>query len=324
MAERAEDWQCPNPICVNHSKMVFGSKASCPKCGTSREGATGMMGQQQQQTDEGRAGDWQCPNGSCINNQKMVFGKYQSCPKCGTARNAKQAGDWLCPNAQCVNHTNCVFASKPMCPKCGCPRPGTAPAMMMPQMQGQAANAGKGGMVQGRAGTLPQAVMMNQMAQHSAGVSGNPGDWKCPNASCQNNTRMVFAKNMSCPKCGMQKPTTPTAGRMGGNAGMGMGMIGGTNMNMQAMQAMQTLQALGMLPAGLMGAMGGNTMPGAMGGNMGAAMQTKGRGSMPGDWNCPNTDCQNHRNKVFAKHAQCPNCGSEKPARSRSPHRMGM
>mmetsp|Transcript_103244 Transcript_103244/g.291958 ORF Transcript_103244/g.291958 Transcript_103244/m.291958 type:complete len:213 (+) Transcript_103244:255-893(+) len=34
----------------------------------------------------------------------------------------------------------------------------------------------------------------------------------------------------------------------------------------------------------------------------------------PGDWACPNTDCLNHRNTVFASKANCPKCGQERPS----------
>merc|ERR1740139_338067 len=47
---------------------------------------------------------------------------------------------------------------------------------------------------------------------------------------------------------------------------------------------------------------------GMMGGNMG--MMGGGKG---GDWQCPNTDCFNHANMVFASKSTCPKCGSEKP-----------
>mmetsp|Transcript_83530 Transcript_83530/g.236783 ORF Transcript_83530/g.236783 Transcript_83530/m.236783 type:complete len:216 (-) Transcript_83530:72-719(-) len=74
---------------------------------------------------------------------------------------------------------------------------------------------------------------------------------------------------------------------------------------------------------------GTGSAPMGMGMGMGA-MRTQGMrtqvGANPGDWQCPNADCLNHRNKVFAKHSACPACGMEKPeefrGRSRSPYRV--
>merc|ERR1719277_1989890 len=104
-----------------------------------------------------------------------------------------------------------------------------------------------------------------------SGGSGNPGDWQCPNAACMNHSKMVFAKNASCPKCGAPKPTgLPNLAALAGLGGMGMNM-----MSMPGMGA-------------VMG-MGGGLPPKQRG------------GSNPGDWRCPNTDCKNHRNHVFAK-----------------------
>lgn len=46
----------------------------------------------------------------------------------------------------------------------------------------------------------------------------------------------------------------------------------------------------------------------------------------PGDWMCPNLDCQNSKRGVFAKHQQCPQCGCPKedmPAPQRGGNRGG-
>lgn len=101
------DWQCPNTSCMNHSKMVFGKNASCPKCGSSKPGGGGaatlggalgalmqgmgmnlggayLNGSAVTQSRGGsNPGDWPCPNTDCMNNRKLVFAKHQSCPKCG-------------------------------------------------------------------------------------------------------------------------------------------------------------------------------------------------------------------------------------------------
>lgn len=314
--ERPGDWQCPNPNCVNHTKMVFGSRTHCPKCNT----AQGDIYQDCQKATMGMQGgdmpgDWMCPNVNCINNSKLVFGRHPSCPRCGTARNAKQPGDWVCPNQSCINSKNTVFASKPTCPKCGHPRPGTIPQAalgyfgfngdgtpMMRQMvqmgqvgqmrQGQPSDwqcpnsicVNHSKMVFGKNSSCPKCGSPKPAGGSIGGsfgglVSGQPGDWQCPNASCQNNTKMVFAKHTSCPKCGSPKPT-------------------------QAATLNNTLGAMGATMGGAMGgAMGGM---GGVGGMM--------RGGNPGDWQCPDATCMNHAKMVFAKHTNCPQCGLQKPS----------
>lgn len=202
----AGDWPCPTPTCVNHTKLVFGSKATCPKCGASRDdpqqalSVQPAVGDEQQPKPESgmqggdMPGDWQCPNQSCINHTKMVFGKRSACPSCGTARNAKQPGDWQCPNPQCLNHSNTVFASKLACPKCGSPRPGSfAPVLQLPAVRAPAAAAAYAPANGGGGGG-------GHWGASAAG--GQPGDWQCPDPSCMNNKKMVFGKNATCPKCG--------------------------------------------------------------------------------------------------------------------------
>jgi len=279
--ERPADWQCPNAQCLNHTKMVFGTKETCPKCGTPRDGF--MPADQFAEAPKAEKGmqggdmprDWQCPNSVCINHSKMVFGKNASCPSCGTARNAKQPGDWLCPNTSCVNQKNTVFASKTRCPKCGSSRPGSVAVPAMAQVQ-NGYGGGKGG---GYAGGW--AAPIDPMSYGGGcggcggcggGGMGNPGDWQCPNSSCLNHSKMVFGKHDSCPKCGSPKGP-PVMWQGGGGGGGGGGGFG----------------------AGGFG----------LGGGFGAGN--------PGDWRCPNPECKNHRNNVFAKHSNCPSCGSEKP-----------
>lgn len=311
----ANDWQCPNVSCMNHTKLVFGKNSSCPKCGAQR--GDGEYDPDEIRAEKGMMGgdlpsDWQCPNENCMNNQKMVFGKHQSCPKCGAHRNAKQPGDWQCPNVACRNHQNTVFASKTHCPKCGAARPGFGGGAYA---GGAYAGGGYGGgYVPPRGNMIPMqpshGVWMGSpppmMGRPTFGapsfgpsfggpITGNPADWQCPNTSCMNHRKMVFGKHTNCPQCGQTKPS----GRM--NGGMPSGMHG-------------------------MGSMHGGGM-GMFGGGCGSG----GGGSHPGDWQCPNQDCKNHRNGVFAKHSQCPACGADNPGayasamggrrRSRSPYR---
>lgn len=307
----AGDWQCPNVNCLNHRKMVFGSKSACPKCGSLKEAdwsnesavvneadwsnESGLMndsgefdlvnsgspyvnGTKEEQEDQDlhgaqgmkggdMPGDWQCPNPTCINNKKMVFGKKASCLSCGSARNAQRPGDWLCPNSQCLNHRNNVFATRVTCPKCGTPRPmGGARAAMtqaylapsqpmvhapQPASVRQFSNAQFNSAYSGGMGPSPGSALSAR--------GGHPADWQCPNPSCVNHRRMVFARHTSCPQCGANK------------------------------------------------------QPQGIGGN--------------GDWQCPSQECINHRNKVFASKSSCPSCGHPRPDtgnRSRSPRRFAM
>jgi len=299
MGEQPNDWQCPSPYCVNHSRMVFGSKANCPKCGAARDepepqaqhhASWDQYAQPPEppmaepvKAEKGMQGgdmpdDWQCPNTGCINHTRLVFGKRSSCPSCGTARNAKQPGDWQCPNPQCLNHRNTVFASKPSCPKCGAPRPGTftaPPPVSMPYVQQPPPrpSALRFALNGGGLPALPSQPPFDATYALKSAVAasllggGAPGDWRCPNVNCINNRKMVFAKNSACPKCGAPREVVPTR------------VQGSVN---------------------------------------------------PGDWACPNVDCLNHRNKVFAKHSSCPSCGAAKledgmeRARSRSPYERQM
>lgn len=260
MAEvRPADWQCPNTSCLNHTKLVFGRNSSCPSCGTFKAAAPQPEAAQRapEYTQYGAvppeaAGaaptDWQCPNPSCINNTRLVFGKRSSCPSCGT---------WKCPNAYCINNTHTVYGSKSFCPQCGTPKPFEAHA----KGEGFLAMGGKGGAVSQFMAQLGKGMGMG--AQHQGfGAAGNNGvakDWPCPNSACVNATRMVFMRNMSCPKCGSPKPE---------------GVFGGVQ-----------------------------TPNGQKGG-----VHVK-----PGDWQCPNTACINHKNTVFGKHESCPQCGVPKP-----------
>mmetsp|Transcript_26446 Transcript_26446/g.63084 ORF Transcript_26446/g.63084 Transcript_26446/m.63084 type:complete len:284 (-) Transcript_26446:54-905(-) len=239
--ERLPDWQCPNTGCVNHTRMVFGSKASCPQCGSAKVDTPlqafalkqdlirpapsfrpRMETQQMQipfmQSDFGGNGnDWQCPNTECINNTKMVFGKHSSCPSCGTARNAKSPGDWLCPNPQCVNAKNCVFASKSNCPKCGMPKPAFGQGRRQ-QAQAKPSMSAAMSMMQPMVRYIPVPVSMGQGISMSGfnamAMNGRANDWQCPNTECVNNRRMVFGKHDACPQCGSGKP-----GRGGANPG---------------------------------------------------------------------------------------------------------
>lgn len=371
---------------MNNSKMVFGTKTHCPKCGTPRDGDDfGGVQMVRGVGDRDGSNDWPCPNTSCLNSTKMVFGRHESCPACGTSRNAKYAGDWACPNRTCVNHTNTVFASKLQCPKCGTPKPfpGQQQARVVQQFQQQMqmqmpvqrafggqmpVQHGFGG--RGMHGVMQSAPMMGQMH----GV----GDWQCPNSGCVNNSKMVFGKNPSCPKCGSPKPAAVMmgggmmGGMMGGMHGSnGAGdwqcptfdcvnhakMVFGKNSSCPKCGSPKPAAVVPMMPGGASQpgdwqcpnqdcqnhsrmVFGKNAscpkcgVPKPIGGDFGGGMGMGSQrgGSHPGDWRCPNSECKNHRNNVFAKHNNCPSCGTEKPDmdvfggvdRSRSPRGRGV
>merc|ERR1711957_860483 len=47
---------------------------------------------------------------------------------------------------------------------------------------------------------------------------------------------------------------------------------------------------------------------------MGMQAAPGGKGSRPGDWNCPNGQCKNHMgNVVYGSKESCPLCGTQKP-----------
>mmetsp|Transcript_32844 Transcript_32844/g.49657 ORF Transcript_32844/g.49657 Transcript_32844/m.49657 type:complete len:209 (+) Transcript_32844:2-628(+) len=137
-------------------------------------------------------------------------------------------------------------------------------------------------------------VMPQQMMQGGCcgGKPARPGDWHCSNSACKNfRDNLVFGSKSSCPICGTPKPA---------NAGMGGG--GGFPMTHQV--------APMMMMQGCMGGMGGM---GGMG-SMAGGMTPRGKRGQPGDWNCPNSACKNHRdNFVYASKSECPICHTPKP-----------
>jgi len=181
-----DDWQCPNTNCINHTRMVFGKKTSCPSCGTARNAK--------------QPGDWQCPNTQCLNHRNTVFASKVSCPKCGAPR----PGSGYAPPAQYALPARGPPAALPALQNMRALPPAvhTALAALPPQIQSLLGL--RGGMPGGGGGG-------------GCGGPGAPGDWRCPNVQCVNNRRMVFAKNAACPKCGAAKPSGRTQG--GGNPG---------------------------------------------------------------------------------------------------------
>eukprot|EP00927_Polykrikos_kofoidii_P072416 TRINITY_DN68532_c0_g1_i1.p1 TRINITY_DN68532_c0_g1~~TRINITY_DN68532_c0_g1_i1.p1 ORF type:complete len:296 (-),score=44.76 TRINITY_DN68532_c0_g1_i1:154-978(-) len=227
----ANDWACPNASCINNTKLVFGSKSTCPKCGSNKEEESfddfNHTDQDDQVLPQGRSDsvpqgsdDWQCPNADCINHDKMVFGKKAICPACGAARDAKNPGDWACPNAACINAKNTVFASKAVCPRCGSARPG----------RNQGGGGFRGGCAPAIVPHMPFSAMQRTLVPHFATAphfaaalqniqamipAAQNGDWKCPDVSCVNNKNMVFGRHTACPRCGAQKAAAQGKGNPG-------------------------------------------------------------------------------------------------------------
>lgn len=318
MADRPADWQCPNDSCVNHTKMVFGTKETCPKCGSTPDGggqkgggkgggafpsaAMSSFGSLAYCDPSGGAGgqradDWQCPNENCINHTKMVFGRHASCPSCGTAKGAAKPGDWLCPNLNCVNSKNCVFASKAFCPKCHAPKPAVG------QRGGNAGQkGGYGAMMPAGKGQMQQmqhmyAQMLQMQSMQSPAFAGSAADWQCPNSGCVNNKRMVFAKNSSCPQCG-----APKSSAVATDAGYGRRQAADWQCPNTSCINNQKMVFGKNASCPQCGAPKESVVPTNAG---------NGRQGQPGDWQCPNTDCMNHHKMVFAKHVTCPQCGCE-------------
>jgi len=305
----ANDWQCPNESCINHLKMVFGRHVNCPSCNAPR---TMPEWYAKEELIPDRANDWQCPNEGCINHSKMVFGRHTSCPSCGTARNATKAGDWLCPNTSCINSKNLVFARNTHCPNCGSPKPMTKGPMTVPRQH-----------VLQFPPMMPTLFCPPAPTVSGKGCKGVNGDWKCPNPSCVNHVRMVFGKNMLCPQCGSPKSIPMPVMQVA----MGKGSQGDwqcpkpdcvNHVRMVFGKHDNCPQC------------GSDKLPQV---RWDAAQEpfpeVFGR---PGDWQCPNSECINHRKLVFAKNTECPKCGSPPvealrtvPARgdgrSRSPYR---
>lgn len=150
LAERPGDWNCSNPTCKNHEdNFVYGSKKSCPLCGTPKDGEIDRLAAGGSMQPSGpsarRPGDWHCSNPVCKNHtENVVYSSKMSCPICGTPKgldsggspmmptfhpgnaatqSGPRPGDWQCPNQNCKNHLNCVYGSKATCSLCGADRP---------------------------------------------------------------------------------------------------------------------------------------------------------------------------------------------------------
>jgi hypothetical protein len=189
--DRPADWRCPNDACVNSRNMVFGTKESCPKCGTRKDAVALTNGTVYGSSSSSvptesmvlgyRHDVWALQKTVCPNNTKRVLGSMSACPSAGTAMNAKNPGDWQCPNVSCVNNRNAVFASKSRCPMCGEAKPVGARGVGFPMLQ--------------------QWPPMQQAIQPAN--SRKPEDWQCPG---QDHKSPVTSRHDTCPKGGISNP----------------------------------------------------------------------------------------------------------------------
>mmetsp|Transcript_16872 Transcript_16872/g.38109 ORF Transcript_16872/g.38109 Transcript_16872/m.38109 type:complete len:463 (-) Transcript_16872:69-1457(-) len=257
MEDKPADWPCPNASCWNHTNMVFGTKSNCPKCGSAK-------GDEPQQQAAGNMGWGGTMAGFGMQQPKAERGMF----------GGDMPGDWACPNVACRNHTKMVFAKRTSCPSCGAEKD-TSVAGMEAAAAAPSGNECWGGMMGGMMGGMTGGMMGGtpvQQPKSGKWFSGDTsGDWQCPNSSCINHTRNVFAKRTSCPSCGASRDSAVPTDATG-------------------------------LDAMLFGMDGMEQPPHPERGMHG--------GDMPNDWQCPNTDCLNHIKMVFGKKLTCPSCGT--------------
>lgn len=192
-------------------------------------------------------------------------------------------GDWQCPNRDCQNNRKYVFGSKDECPQCGTPKPARA--------------------VQRR---QPVAMQMQPVLPMPTVGAGKPGDWQCPNIDCQNHRRMVFASNTTCPKCGCSKPMPIPAGGKPGDWSC-------PNRDCQNHRKFVFARKDECPQCGTPKPEYASTVPAAPAAPTVHTVHSVGGNGRVGDWQCPNSECVNHRRMVFGSNDACPKCGELKP-----------
>lgn len=176
-----------------------------------------------------------------------------------------------------------------------------------------------------------------------------PGDWSCPNPSCQNHTNLVFGKYDQCPKCGSSKSAAfgderpndwqcPTVNCVNHRnmvhgrhhscpkCGSGKPYVSRQPYHSRASSRQAPRERPQREPEVRADdwqcsnetcinheklVFGKyDACP-----SCGAAKNAE----QVGDWQCPNAGCQNHRSNVFASKRNCPRCGTPRPEGRRGP-----
>jgi len=307
--DRPADWQCPNVSCVNSTRMVFGSKAECPKCGAPKEEAFNEPA-----VSDERPTDWQCPNESCVNHTRMVFGSKAECPKCGASKDDIYDGGYQEPQMRRSAPPSRSFVAMKVLPEREVVPGGyrVAPMARGREDRYHEEPLPERGMVGGDMEddwACPDANCINHTKMvfgkkascPACGTARNaktPGDWLCPNTECVNSRNTVFASKMSCPKCGTQKP------------------LFGNSKSRPSVAPAPSPRAMTVsvrpLPVRSQTGARAPSRPVPMP-RVQMAPVVSGAPGAPGDWQCPNSDCLNHKRMVFGKNDACPKCGAEKP-----------
>lgn len=81
--KRAGDWNCPNPDCMNHRSMVFGSKTSCPICAAPRPDLGSWQGSTTPQGQSASASQGQGSSASSWNGQPSTAPSMNNMPPNG-------------------------------------------------------------------------------------------------------------------------------------------------------------------------------------------------------------------------------------------------
>lgn len=235
---RPGDWHCSNPVCKNHTdNVVYGSKASCPLCGTEKSTTTESGGAYSNPYAgyeaacaayagyAGYGGAYSNPyagmyggtnpygaytgyNGTAPSlYQAQAQGVYSAQPSSIQGYGggpSNRAGDWHCPQEGCKNHTfNVVFANKTHCPLCQSEKP---EAPDMPPPPPSFASLYGGGFTSSIGGG-------GEDRRKSGGTRA--GDWQCPSPDCKNHHNFVYGSKPSCSICGAANPYETAANSYG-------------------------------------------------------------------------------------------------------------
>jgi len=194
----------------------------------------------------------------------------------GKGKGSFKSGDWECPS--CGFHN---FSRNVVCRACQTPNP--YPAMGMEGKAGKAAlpgdwqcencgfhNFARNAQCKACGWTRPNTVLAVETAK-GGGKWAKPGDWECPSCGYLN-----FARNGHCKACSEPRPFSLETADFGGDGtgeGDGLGMSKGK-------------------------------------GKKYGGLREPPEWSKPGDWICPNPECQDLQ---FARNEFCRRCGTANP-----------